>query len=65
MQNHITVIVPDEAQVLEIARMAQAQHLHLITNGQRSVLSPIVPDGWRMQLDCNSRKARQLAQVSA
>lgn len=65
MQTTLTVIVPDEAEVLEIARLAQAQHLHLITDGQRSVLSPIVPDGWRMQLDCNSRKAQQLAQVAA
>jgi hypothetical protein len=46
-------------------KCSKAQHLHLITNGQRSVLSPIVPAGWRIQLDCNSRKARQLAQVSA
>lgn len=65
MQTTLAVIVPDEAEVLEIARMAQAQHLHLITNGQRSVLSPIVPAGWRIQLDCNSRKAQQLAQVAA
>ena len=27
-------------------RQAAAAHLHIITNGTRAVLSPIVPAGW-------------------
>lgn len=61
----LTTIIPDNAAVLEIARMAVASHLHLITDGKRSVLSPIVPAGWKLQLDCESRKAQQLAAVTA
>ena len=59
----LTITIPDEATVLEIAKQAVAKHLHVITNGQRSVLSPIVPPGWKIQLSCESRKAIQLAQV--
>ena len=40
------VIVPDSATLAEVARQAAAAHLHIITNGTRSVLSPIGPAGW-------------------
>lgn len=40
------VIIPDTTTVLEAARQARASSLHLITNGERTVLSPIVPPGW-------------------
>lgn len=40
--NQIAINIDDEATVLEIAKQAVAKHLHVITNGQRSVLSPIV-----------------------
>ena len=40
------VIVPDSATLAEVARQAAAAHLHIITNGQRTVLSPTVPAGW-------------------
>lgn len=43
----ITVIRhPEEAELLDIARVARASHLHLITNGRESVLSPWIPPGW-------------------
>lgn len=41
----ITVLSADTA-VLEAARMAVVSNLHLITDGRRSVLSPVVLPGW-------------------
>jgi len=38
--------IPDTATVLEAARLAAASHLHLITDVQQVVLSPIVWPGW-------------------
>lgn len=40
------VIVPSDTEVAEAARLAEASHLHLITDGRRTVLSPVVPPGW-------------------
>lgn len=40
------VIVPDSATLAEVARQAAAAHLHIISNGKRTVLSPVVPAGW-------------------
>lgn len=37
---------PSEAELLAVARQAAAQHLHLITDGFETKLSPIVPPGW-------------------
>lgn len=42
----ITYIVPDEATLLDVAEQASAEHLHIISNGKRTALSPVVPDGW-------------------
>lgn len=44
--NIAAVIIPDTATVLEAARQARASNLHLISDGKRTVLSPIVPPGW-------------------
>lgn len=41
-----TIHVPAESELLEIAAQANAAHLHLITNGKDTVLSPMVPAGW-------------------
>ena len=60
-----SIIVPDDAQILDIARQAIASHLYLITDGQRSLLSPVVLNGYRLQMDPASRKAQQLLQVAA
>lgn len=48
MHKGITFVIPDEAELLQIAQLAQAQHLYLITNGKRSVLSPTILPGWRL-----------------
>ena len=42
----ITYIVPDEATLLDVAEQACAEHLHIISNGKRVALAPVVPDGW-------------------
>lgn len=41
------IVIPDDALVIEVAREAAAQHLHLITDGNRHVLCSVVPPGWR------------------
>lgn len=45
MSNVIT-LVPDDAELYAIAQTAVAQHLHLITNGDRFALSSSIPAGW-------------------
>ena len=40
--------INDDAELLAIAKLAQAKHLHLITNGTRSVLCSIIPHGWKV-----------------
>lgn len=42
----IATITPDTDTVLQIAQQANARHLHIITDGRRTVLSPEVPPGW-------------------
>lgn len=39
-------IVPNNAEVLAIAKQANAQHLHIIMRNGRTLLSPTVPQGW-------------------
>ncbi len=41
-----TIIVPDTALLIDVAQQAHAQHLHLITDGTRVVLSPQILPGW-------------------
>ena len=40
--------IPSNAELLAIAQSAAARHLHLITNGRRSVLCSIIPPGWKL-----------------
>lgn len=42
----MVAIVPDDADVFAAAEEAAAAGLHLICNGRRSCISPIVPPGW-------------------
>ena len=42
----MAAIVPDDADVFAAAEEATAAGLHLICNGRRSCISPIVPPGW-------------------
>ncbi len=42
----MTTILPNTTTVLEAAHQAQRANLHLITDGKRTVLSPIVMPGW-------------------
>lgn len=44
--NNLTVIVPNDAELFAIAKTAAASHLHLISDGVNTLLSPIVPTGW-------------------
>ena len=39
-------IIPADTEVIEAARLAAAAHLHLITDGCRTCLSPVIPQGW-------------------
>lgn len=42
----VITLVPDDALLFDVARQAAAAHVHLISNGTRYALSPIVPAGW-------------------
>ncbi len=44
--NPITILIPEETDLIDAAGQASAAGLHLICNGRRTVLSPIVPPGW-------------------
>ena len=37
---------PRDAELFDIAQQDAAQHLHLISNGNRFALSPSIPTGW-------------------
>lgn len=39
-------ILPPDTPVIVAASFAAEEGLHLITDGRRSVLSPVVPPGW-------------------
>lgn len=55
--------VPNEAELLEISKLAHARHLHFITNGVRAALCSIIPPGWSEILTCE--KNNQQSQVVA
>ena len=40
------IIIPADTQVIAAAQQANAQHLHLLTDGKRTVLSPVLLPGW-------------------
>jgi len=42
----IATLIPDDALLFDVAESAAGQHLHVLTNGRRTVLSPVVLDGW-------------------
>ena len=42
----MVVIIPSDTEVRDAAAMAAASHLHLITDGHRTLLSPFVLPGW-------------------
>jgi len=44
--NPITILIPEETDLIEAAGQASAAGLHLLCNGRRTVLSPIIPPGW-------------------
>jgi len=54
------IIIPSNAHVIDIARQASAQHLHLLTDGRRTVLSPIITPGW-YKIGVRIKKGRQAA----
>lgn len=55
------IAIPSEAEMLQIAQLAQAQHLHFITNGTHSALCSIIPKGWHL----HSVSVKNQAQVAA
>jgi hypothetical protein len=60
------IIIPDEALLCDVAKQATAQHLHIISNGQRTALSPIIPDGWyRIAVKVRTPYRAQLEAVAA
>jgi hypothetical protein len=40
--------IPNDAELLAISKLAAAKHLYLITNGTRSVLCSVIPNGWQL-----------------
>lgn len=38
--------IPDDALLVDVAQCAAGQHLHILSNGRRTVLSPVVLEGW-------------------
>ena len=39
-------IIPSGARVIDIARQASAQNMRIITDGDRTILSHLIPPGW-------------------
>lgn len=43
----ITAIrVPEESELLEVARLASTRGMYLVTDGTQTVISPVVLPGW-------------------
>ena len=42
----IVTLIPDDALLADVVESAACQHLHILSNGRRTVLSPVVLDGW-------------------
>lgn len=51
----ITISIPEDATLYEIALQAEASHLHLISDGTRTALSPVIPAGFR-KITVNERR---------
>ena len=54
----ITTLVPDDAELFAVAQSAAGRHLHLLSNGRRAVLSPVLLKGWT-RIDVRSKAAGQ------
>lgn len=52
------IVIPSNTDVIEAARLADAQHLHLLIREGRTVLSPVVLPGWT-RLGVNRRTPTQ------
>jgi hypothetical protein len=49
----VITIIPSDTEIRSAAAMAAAAHLHLITDGRSTCLSPVVPPGWtRLAVHC-------------
>jgi len=46
MTANMTVLIPSDAELLEIAQTAAADGYHLLSNGRESVISPFLLPGW-------------------
>lgn len=58
--NITATIVPDDACLFDVAQSAAGRHLHIISNGRRAVLSPVVPKGWT-RIDVSNVQAASAA----
>lgn len=47
---NLTIIIPDETELLQAAKQANAQHLKLLTDGKSTILSPIDLPGWQRMI---------------
>lgn len=56
----VATLIPDDALLYDVAQQAIAQHLHLVTNGQRFALTPVVPAGWQ-KVHVGIKEAQQCA----
>lgn len=62
----IAYLIPDEALLCDVAEQATARHLHIISNGRRTVLSPVIPTGWhRLVVKIRTPKRARLEAVAA
>ena len=61
----ITAIIFSEDTLLdEVAQAAKARGMHIISNGQRTVVSPIVPAGWtKIAVKVKSANSAQLETI--
>ena len=57
----ITTLVPDDAELFTLAQSPAGSHLHLLSNGRRAVLSPVLLKGWT-RVDVRSKAAGQAIQ---
>jgi len=58
--NPITLIIPEACSVIDIARLAAANKLHIISDGENILLSSAVPAGYhRMGAGCRCNAANE------
>ena len=59
----ITTLVPDDAELFAVAQSAAGRHLHLLSNGRRAVLSPVLLKGWT-RVDVRNAQAAPAARAN-